>query len=770
MTSHRLVLPVLIAVAGSSLVLAAPAPSAHAAPDPTAALGLPSGVSATVQGSGAVATKSFDDFPSNGADYYVLSTGVASQALPATPDPDAQLSTDHGADGIPDTSTLTLTVDDASGAGCLFVDFALGTEEPVHTYVYNPAQPATGGDRLSVTQRGVTTEGGELKEYAVNAGRAYFSQEGWAANPEPYAVNAIKYWHHPGDPTEPIPGTAEEPWLAEASALNSVTTRDTARVPLDLTAGDAVIDITVSDVANGDLDSVALLDHVRLGNTCSAGTGVEPNPVHDGGVIAGIRGVGNALVYDPIPSTDAIERYDDPGNGWRSPSNVPVELRFRWYRTYPTYAHNGAMTNWVPIPDADRQAYVPTAVDRDKVLICLVTGVVDGRRYETFPSTGEALTWYVTTPIDKGTFLEGEAPIINGPENGVPKVGDVLAAQVGHTVPREDTWAWRWFADGSPISGATGQTYTVGAAQAGTTITVEATAKRLNFVNKSWMSEPYGPIQPQTWSATDVPTIVVDGSPAYGKTLTVDPGDGWRPVPDRYSYQWKRNGSVVPNATFANYTIRADDVGAQITVMVSGVKTGFAADPKESAPVSIQGATMTGATPVVTGTPQVGTRLTGLVTDWDPSGSMLTYKWYADGTLVHEGSTSLTVPASAAGKRIVLEVTGRRTGYTPLTKSSVPTQPVSLGTLTTRTPTISGYAKVGQTLTANPGYWGPSGVKLSYRWKVGKNQVTGRKGARPTFVIPRTARGKRITVLVTGTLAGYSTAKLVSTPTAMVVR
>ena len=451
------------------------------------ALGLPAGVTATVSGSAAVADKPFNDFPSEGAGYYVLSTGAAGSAFPAAPDADAQLSTDRGDDGAADSSTLTLTVDDTVSAGCLFVDFALGTEEPVHKYTYD--EELARGDWLSVKKRG------DAKQYAMNAGWGYISQAGRPAVPVPYTANAVMYWHQPGDPLDPAPGTAEEPWLVEATAINSVTSRDTARVPLDLSGGDEVIDITVSDWANGDLDSIAMLDRVRLGTTCSAGTGVEPNPVHDGGVIAGIRGVGNALVYDPIPSTDAIERYDQAVNGWRSPSDVPVELRFRWYRTNPVYALNGDMNRWYAIPDADRQTYVPTVADETNVLIVLVTGVVDGRRLETFPSTGEAGTWYVTGVINKGTFVEGEEPTITGPSGTTAKAGDVLTAQIGHTVPREDTWAWRWYADGTPISGANGQSLTLSVAQAGKTITVQATAQRPGFKDRAWVSAPYGPIQ-----------------------------------------------------------------------------------------------------------------------------------------------------------------------------------------------------------------------------------------------------------------------------------
>ena len=764
MNLHRVVPVATMAIVGTSLTLLSTAPSAQAVPDVTTALGLPAGVTAAVSGSGAVSAKAFDDFPSEGADYYVLSTGTADAVFPGTPDADAQLSTDRGNDGAPDSSTLTLTIAPSTAAGCLFVDFAMGTEEPVHTYTYSAANP---GDSISITKRG------DASEYATNAGWGYFSQASRPAAPRPYTANAVDYWHHPGDPSDPIPGTAEEPWLPEATPLNSFTSRDTARVPLDLSGGGgAVIDIRVADSTNGDLDTVALLDRVRLGATCAAGTGVEPNPVHQGGVIAGLRGVGNALVYDPVPSTDVIEGYDGTGNGWRSPSGptVPVELRFRWYRTTSGNALVGDMARWEAIPDADRQAYVPTAGDYGKVLICLVTGVVDGRRYETFPSTGESATWYVTTKIASGTFVDGEAPVIVGPSGRPAAVGDTLSAQIGHTVPREDSWTWRWYANGVRIIGATAQTLTLSAAQAGKTITVEASAQRLNFDDKAWESASYGPVQLQEWTATGTPTIVADGEPTYGTTLVVDPGTDWVPTPDRYSYQWKRNGSVISNATYASYTIRTDDVGDELSVVVSGVKTGLSPAPRESAAVTVVSGTMTGSTPTISGTPRVGERLAGNVADWDPVGTTLTYEWFAGPTLVQEGSTFLTVTAEMMGQPIVLKVTGRRSGYTTLTKESTPTAAVTPGVLRVGTPTFSGLFKTGNTVHVSRGSWGPSGVRFSYRWKVGGKAVTGVRGAGDSFVIPRSALGKRLTVTVTGRLEGYGSAKSTTAPSEKVRR
>ena len=58
------------------------------------------------------------------------------------------------------------------------------------------------------------------------------------------------------------------------------------------------------------------------------------------------------------------------------------------------------------------------------------------------------------------------------------------------------------------------------------------------------------------------PVDHVDGVPDTGNADR-EPGHRWSPTPDRYGYQWKRNGSVVSGATYADYTVRAEDVGAK---------------------------------------------------------------------------------------------------------------------------------------------------------------------------------------------------------------
>ena len=122
--------------------------------------------------------------------------------------------------------------------------------------------------------------------------------------------------------------------------------------------------------------------------------------------------------------------------------------------------------------------------------------------------------------------------------------------------------------------------------------------------------------------------------------------------------------------------------------------------------------------------------------------------------------------ASLVGKKITVTVTGTKTGYTTTAKTSASTAAVAAGTLIAQVPSISGTAKVGKTLTANPGTWAPAPVTLTYQWKANGINISG--ATAKTYVISSSVKGKKITVTVTGTKSGYTTVAKTSLSTAIV--
>jgi DNA-binding beta-propeller fold protein YncE len=81
----------------------------------------------------------------------------------------------------------------------------------------------------------------------------------------------------------------------------------------------------------------------------------------------------------------------------------------------------------------------------------------------------------------------------------------------------------------------------------------------------------------------------------------------------------------------------------------------------------------------------------------------------------------------------------------------------------TPVPTITGTAKVGHTLTADPGSWGPGMVTLHYSWYANGAAITGATAR--TLKLSAAQYGKTITVKVRGTETGYLAATKTSAPT-----
>jgi hypothetical protein len=166
--------------------------------------------------------------------------------------------------------------------------------------------------------------------------------------------------------------------------------------------------------------------------------------------------------------------------------------------------------------------------------------------------------------------------------------------------------------------------------------------------------------------------------------------------------------------------------------------------------------------PTITGTAAAGSTLVAASGREVP----VTYQWRADGAAV-AGATgsSFTIPGTAIGKRISVTVSASD-GSDAAT--SLPTAPVTAGTLGAVTPTLSGTARIGSTLTAAPGTWTPSPVTLTYRWKANGVDIPGATGR--TLKIAKTQLGTRITVTVTGSKLGFTSAQRTSAPSAIVLR
>ncbi len=214
--------------------------------------------------------------------------------------------------------------------------------------------------------------------------------------------------------------------------------------------------------------------------------------------------------------------------------------------------------------------------------------------------------------------------------------------------------------------------------------------------------------------ATGAPTI--NGTAQVGETLTANTSgvvdaDGLSSV--QYEYQWLADDADISGATYATYTLAAEDEGKAIKVEVSFTDD---ADNEETLTSAATGAVAarpnspaTGA-PTISGTARVGETLTadtsGIADADGLSNVQYEYQWLADDADI-SGATNATYTLAAEdeGKAIKVEVSFTDDADNEETLTSAGTDAAAAASTrnspATGVPTISGTAQVGETLTAD---------------------------------------------------------------------
>ena len=426
-------------------------------------------------------------------------------------------------------------------------------------------------------------------------------------------------------------------------------------------------------------------------------------------------------------------------------------------------------------------------------------------------------------PPAQNTLATG-APTIDG----IARVGETLTADTSGIIDDDGltnvAFSYQWIrSDGgldTNITGATGATYTLVAADEHRTLKVTVSFTDAEGNPEFLTSDPTGEVEakPNT-EATGAPTI--DGIARVGETLTadtsgIDDDDGLDNV--AFSYQWLRDDAEIAGATGSSYTLSGDDQGGTIKVTVSftdgeGSPETLTSDPTgevapESGPLTAFTLVDTSTDPdKVLGTLEDGIALTLAAppgdsygirvdtdsshddhddirkvelalsgakdegkTEWEPP-----YSLYGDsgadnltGESLPAGSYDLTATAYDANGDLLgtLEVS-----FSVAYAAPAEEQQPARNTLATGAPNIDGTARVGETLTADTSGIadddGLTDVAFAYQWvrNDGSSDSNIQDATGSSYVLVKADEGMTIKVKVSFTDAEGNPETLTSDPT-----
>ena len=280
-------------------------------------------------------------------------------------------------------------------------------------------------------------------------------------------------------------------------------------------------------------------------------------------------------------------------------------------------------------------------------------------------------------PPAQNTLATG-APTIDG----IARVGETLTADTSGIHDDDGLtnalFSYQWLrSDGgldTNITGATGATYTLVAADEGKTIKVTVSFTDAEGNPETLTSDPTGEVEakPNT-EATGAPTI--DGIARVGETLTADTSgihddDGLNNV--AFGYQWTRSDggldTNITGATGATYTLVSDDEGKTIKVTVSftdGEGNPETLTSEATGVVTAEPNTKATGAPIIDGIARVGGTLTadisGISDDDGLTNVAFSYQWTrndgsGDTEIQDATGSSYTLVKADEGKTIKVRV------------------------------------------------------------------------------------------------------------------
>jgi hypothetical protein len=462
-------------------------------------------------------------------------------------------------------------------------------------------------------------------------------------------------------------GTSTYRWLRDNVAIPGATAQSYTLVAIDsgTTITFEVTPVAATGVATG---TPVVSAGVTVNNSAPTATAVSISDDNGGNIVVGVTLTGN-YTYSDI-DTDA-----------------EGTSTFRWLR------------DDVAIPGATAQSYTLVADDADTTITFEVTPVAATGAATGTPVVSAGVTVNNSAPTASAVSISDD----NGGNilAGVTLTGNYTYSDIDNDL--EGTSTYRWLRDNVAIPGATAQSYTLVADDAGTTITFEVIPVAATGVSTGTPVVSTG-ITVSTNVAPMASAVTISdnnsGNIVVGVTLTgnytYNDADG--DLEGTTTFQWLRNSVAISGATSSTYTVDAADSGTTVTfevtpVAATGVASGSAVVSSgvfvvNSAPTAID----VSITDDNLGNAVIGDSLTGGYTfddiDGDAEGAS-TFRWLRnDAPIAGATSSTYTLTSADVPAKIKFEVT-------PVAATGVLTGTATVSAVlpTGTAPVVSGFAR-----------------------------------------------------------------------------
>ena len=399
-----------------------------------------------------------------------------------------------------------------------------------------------------------------------------------------------------------------------------------------------LISVSVAPKAKGQTSPIKVVDKGESG----LGYGPVTAGVQNSGTVS-VLGVGTTLKAQLA--------------GWTTPG---TKLAYQWFR-------GGSA-----IAKATKAIYTPVSADRNQQLSVRVTSTRSGFNTVVLASTPKSYTTTVTgtLAITGVAYRVGEPLSVNQLEYST--VDGIVASPV---------LKLQWYRGSSAISGATSATYTPTSTDLGKKLTVKVTGGVEGNINPTVVSAPTPALIKGVVAGTLVAPVVVPTS--TGLTITYPTGSLTTPALS-YSYQWYRGANKIAGATRIKYVLTSADANQNVSVAVVVAKSGYTSIALPSSAAQSYTIVPSGLVTTSTASPVTGHAVNAVVPSYlvhgdtyTPTGSDLTYQWFANGTKITGATASSFTPLAAqVGKTLTVSVVAKKTGYLTTTLTSVATAAV----------------------------------------------------------------------------------------------